>query len=111
MTGVMTRARTVSTTTAAPTQDPSLWLRQSVEQFFSHCNWDNHPPDLQAWQQSAGLGNPEPLSLLLTVQQFLSAVNWEGTQIAAPLPVAPNVNAPADQDTDALTLDDFSGLF
>lgn len=111
MTGVMTRAKTIPTTTAAPTQDPNLWLRQSVEQFFRRCNWDNHPPDLQALQQSAGLGNPEPLSLLLTVQQFLSAVNWEGTKIAAPLPVTSNINAPFNLDTDVLTLDTFSDLF
>lgn len=88
------------------------WMQQSVQQFFSGFNWEDHPPEIQNLRATAGQRGDEPLSLILTVSQFFGAVNWEGGAIAA-LPSHSIEQAASASPTgiDAFTLDDFSDLF
>ena len=86
------------------------WLEQSVQQFFSTFNWEDHPPEVQEIKlTSLSLGEVDaPLSLSLTVGQFFSSINWDDTTIAA-APTLPSSSMPPTRDD--LTLDDFSSLF
>ena len=86
------------------------WQRQTVQQFFGSCNWDDHSLKLQALKLTATQpqGSDQPLSLTLKVQDFFAAVNWDGTAIAAfskPEKVA------IEDSADDLTLDGFADLF
>ncbi|MBW4473000.1 MAG: hypothetical protein KME45_21870 [Stenomitos rutilans HA7619-LM2] len=83
------------------------WQRESVKTFFTGINWEDHAPAIQEIKQSLAEGGNAPLSLKTSVCQFFAAVNWEGTAIAAPIPIQ---TAPTST-TNNLTLDDFSGLF
>jgi len=84
------------------------WLTQSVQQFFQGINWENHPPEIQHLRLAAAQPN-QTLSLLLPVNQFFSAFNWDGT-VNRSMPVA-NIQAEANAKADDFTLDDFSSLF
>lgn len=85
------------------------WKRQTVQQFFSAFNWEDHPPEVQALKRTSALGEGQPCSLKLSVSQFFSAYNWEDSTIAAmPVAAEPETAAPA---IDAFTLEDFSDLF
>lgn len=81
------------------------WLQSSVREFFSQFNWDDRPLNLQA----AALDpvSPQPLSLDMSVSYYFSAIDWEGSAIAAPIPISEPPPAPSND----LTLDDFSSLF
>lgn len=89
------------------------WKRQSVQQFFTAFNWDNHPPEVQELKISAAQqGVYQPLSLALKVKDFFTAFNWDDSAIAA-APKSPETlpnsgNGKADDD---FTLDNFSDLF
>lgn len=88
---------------------PSVWMRQTVQQFFGEFNWENNPPEVQKLLQFT-LSSDQPLSLTLKVGQFFAAIQWEGNSIAAmpqPESSAPSTSSPID----AFTLDDFSDLF
>jgi hypothetical protein len=106
------------TTTALPQKNCSKaiatkdsWLTTSVQTFFSGFNWENAPPEIQEIQQTASVqATSGPLSLSLSVGQFFAAINWHGSEIAAPVAVEqPSIPQPAANDD--LTLDDFSSLF
>lgn len=94
------------------------WLQQSVQQFFSRFNWENHPPEVQKLQLLSELDGDCTASLTLTVNQFFSIIHWEGEAFTAQgeMPHTDTAqslenslfSAPA---TDSLTLDDFSDLF
>lgn len=99
-----------------------VWLRSTVEEFFSSVNWDDRPVEVvepKALVEDASdpetLAQPvsshHPLSLSMSVNDFFDQFPWEGQPIiAAPLPV--NEASPeADDDANDITLDDFSGLF
>jgi hypothetical protein len=87
----------------------SDWLHRSVRDFFSHLNWDDRPPEIQVTVHSTETDlAAEPLGLSTSVSKFFSAYNWDGSDIAAPVPTAPT--PPISQDSE-FTLDDFSGLF
>lgn len=85
------------------------WMQQSVQQFFSGFNWDNQPPQVQKGQLFDGLDENVVPSLQLTVNQFLSAIPWEGSPLS-------NLASSRLEDLPAppaasFTLDDFSELF
>lgn len=86
------------------------WLKQTVEQFFSHVNWEDQPPEIQILRHTAAPGQAQSLSLLLTVNQFLSAINWEGGAVAQPIKPAVEPSG-STQQPNAFTLEDFSDLF
>jgi hypothetical protein len=88
----------------------SSWMQQSVRQFFSAFNWEDHSPEVQELKLNAFRGSDQPLSLLLTVSQFFSAINWDGDPIASTVSSTED-HPELDTRTDALTLDDFSNLF
>jgi hypothetical protein len=82
-----------------------------VQTFFSEFNWEDTPPDIQAIKQAFSVeGNSGPLSFALSVSQFFAAINWDGSEIAAPIPVEPSSLAQYAVNND-LTLDQFSSLF
>jgi hypothetical protein len=85
---------------------PQSWLQLSVQKFFSTVNWDDNPPEMQEIKFTSQVSSG-PLSLTLSVSQFLAAFHWDGTTIAA-APAQPSVPAPPARD---LTLEDFSNLF
>ncbi len=85
--------------------DPEDWLQSSVREFFSQFNWDDRPLALQ--DLSSDPVSPQPLSLDMSVSYYFSAIDWEGSAIAAPIPVSDLPPAPSSN----LTLDDFSSLF
>lgn len=81
------------------------WLQFSVREFFSQFNWDDRPLNLQ--DSALDPVSPQPLSLDMSVSYYFSAIDWEGSAIAAPIPVPELPAAPSND----LTLDDFSSLF
>ncbi|MGB3493371.1 MAG: hypothetical protein WBA57_11620 [Elainellaceae cyanobacterium] len=96
-----------------------LWLRSSVEKFFSTINWDDRPlevkseasaPELEQSDQAVIPNGVAQLSMALSVKQFFDLFPWEGQPvIAAPLAVETTIT---DEVTgDDITLDDFSDLF
>ncbi|HEY9621862.1 MAG TPA: hypothetical protein V6C78_16010 [Crinalium sp.] len=102
---------TLPHTNGSKAHDPAeSWLKQTAREFFSAINWDDHPPEVQELKISASQGNPEALSLLLSVSQFFKAVNWEDAAIAAPTTPAPVESNGADWGQ-KFTLEDFADLF
>jgi len=90
---------------------PSSWKRQSVQQFFTAFNWDDHPPEVQELKITAAQqGGYHPLSLALKVKDFFGAFNWDDSAIAA-TPKPPEVLPSNSNADDAFTLDNFSDLF
>lgn len=81
------------------------WLQSSVREFFSQLNWDDRPLNLQ--DIAVDPVSPQPLSLDMSVSYYFSAIDWEGSAIAAPIAIPDLPSAPARD----LTLDDFSSLF
>jgi hypothetical protein len=101
-----------------PHMEKSAWLQQTVQQFFSGFNWEDHPPEVQELRAASQADDAEPLSLTLTVSQFFGTINWEGNHaIATPthseLTFIENLSAIAvpNSNDDDFTLDDFSDLF
>lgn len=93
----------------AAVAESQKWLQSSVRNFFTNFNWENHPPEVQELKVSALQGSDVPLSLTLSVSQFLGAIAWDGASVAAPAqPEAPASESPSAKD---FTLDDFSSLF
>ncbi len=85
--------------------DTEDWLQASVREFFSQFNWDDRPLVLQ--DLSSDPVSPQPLSLDMSVSYYFSAIDWEGSAIAAPIAIPDLLPAPSND----LTLDDFSNLF
>ncbi|MEB3213117.1 MAG: hypothetical protein VKL39_17330 [Leptolyngbyaceae bacterium] len=98
-----------------------LWLRSTVQEFFSSVNWENRPlqvvdsQDLfsnHAEPDAAPGGTAKPLLKLdmkLSVNQFFDIFPWEGQPaIAEPISLT---DLPLGDDTvdDEVTLDDFFG--
>lgn len=81
------------------------WLQFSVRECFSQFNWDDRPFSLKTL--GADPLSPQPLSLDMSLSYYFSAIDWEGSTIAAPLPIPDLPPAPSND----LTLDDFSSLF
>lgn len=100
----------VMPTLPSPTQT-GPWLQLSVRDFFTHVNWTDQPPEVQAIQISALQGDQPGASLQLTVSQFFSAIPWDGRAVAAPLAAQTVGNAPKAQEAPGFTVDDFAGLF
>jgi hypothetical protein len=92
-----------------PAAEPPSWLQSSVREFFSACNWEDQPPEVQELKLTALQGSTEPLSLTLSVRQFFGAIAWDGNAVAAPPPAESPSSASAP--VDEFTLDDFSSLF
>jgi hypothetical protein len=99
-----------------PAQD---WLSLPVQNFFKTCNWNNQSKVVQEVQQASFSSEPVELTLALSVNQFIEAVNWEGVTLA---PQSSEVvdNAAAIEDLEAafaktsdeqFTLSNFSDLF
>jgi hypothetical protein len=88
---------------------PKTWMTDSVQDFFTAFNWEDHSPEVQELKRSGleAIDN-KPFWLTLSVSQFLSTIDWDGSTIAA----TPNLEAPPQATgADSLTLDDFSDLF
>lgn len=88
---------------------PQSWLKQSVQQFFTAINWEDHAPEIQNLRLATVRGESQPLSLQLTVSQFFSAISWEGDTVA--MPPKPVIEPVSEAESNAFTLDDFSDLF
>lgn len=101
-----------------------VWLRSTVEEFFSSVNWEDRPIEVvepkQDLEESSGskagqaLRNISELglSLTMTVDDFFNAFPWEGKPIIAePIPVQETSSGEPEDDANDITLDDFSGLF
>ena len=87
------------------------WKQQSVQQFFTAFNWDDHPPEMQELKLIAAQQGVSPaMSLALKVRDFFSAFNWDDSAIAA-TPKPPEAIPGSGNADDAFTLDDFSDLF
>lgn len=88
------------------------WLQMPVHKFFMGVNWEDQPPEVQEIKltslEAAVQGNSASLSLTLSVNQFFSAIPWDGIPMGSP---AESVTPEATSDDGGLTLDDFSGLF
>ena len=103
MTAVLTH------TNGSSAHAPKTWMTHSVQDFFTAFNWEDQPPEVQELRRS-GLESIDnkPIWLTLTVSQFMSTIDWDGSTIAA----TPNLEAPPQAPgIDSLTLDDFSDLF
>ena len=89
----------------------SHWWQASVQDFFSSINWEMHPVEVQEFKQAQLQGSTKPLSLTLSVAQFFSCMAWDGQPVVAPdFADSQNLEIPREE-TDDLTLDDFSDLF
>jgi hypothetical protein len=90
------------------------WLQLSVQQFFEQCNWNGVPLDAPKPSDDGVRSRPSAggtLDLTLSVGQFFNAFSWDGSPaIAAPV-VLDEQPAEATDQSDDLTLDDFTGLF
>jgi len=89
------------------TPTPKPWLQQTVHQFFTAFNWEGHSPEVQELKLTSLQGSDAPLSLTLTVSQFLSAIAWDGNAIAT----TPTPAASTPSSNENFTLEDFSDLF
>lgn len=85
------------------------WLKQTVQQFFTAINWEDHAPEIQNLRLATVRGESQSLSLQLTVNQFLSAIPWDGDTVA--VPPKPAIEPVSEAESNAFTLDDFSDLF
>ncbi|MBE9178899.1 hypothetical protein IQ268_10035 [Oculatella sp. LEGE 06141] len=103
----MSTMNLVQTNGSSALVNPPVWLRASVQEFFTTFNWDDSPPEVQELKLNA-MEEGTPLSMTLSVSQFFGAVAWDGAAIAAPpLSDSPTVLT----DAKDFTLDDFSDLF
>ncbi len=102
----------------------ALWLRSTVEEFFSSVNWDDRPIEVveskallenalaSTTHSDVAEGAHLSLSLAMSVNAFFDAFPWEGQpMIAAPIPVHNTALKEPEDDVNDITLDDFSGLF
>ena len=105
MTGLILAHANGTNGSASPSE--KTWLQQSVHQFFAAFNWEGHSPDVQELKLTALQGSDAPLSLTLTVSQFLGAIAWDGNAIAT----TPNLSTPTATANEDFTLEDFSDLF
>lgn len=96
-----------------------LWLRSSVEEFFSTINWDDRPievqpeitaPDTELSEQAVVSNSPALLSMTLSVGTFFELFPWDGQRVIA-APVAVEAPITDEISADEITLDDFSDLF
>lgn len=90
----------------------SLWLEQSVQQFFSHCNWLGKPlssePKAPVLDPSE---SPNWGDLTLSVGEFFRYFSWEKTPTIGVLPSPtpqPTFSSPENRD---VTLDDLLNIF
>jgi hypothetical protein len=91
---------------------PSDWLQWTVKEFFTHVNWSDQPPEIQAIQITTLEGGTPELSLQLTVSQFFSSIPWDGKVAAAPVAaeVLVSDDAPPSGKSD-MSVDDFADFF
>lgn len=87
------------------------WLQTSVQDFFSSINWEMAPVEVQQFKRESLQASPELTSLTLSVARFFSCIPWEGQPVIAPS-FAESENLEIEQEeSEDLTLDDFSSLF
>lgn len=103
----------IHTNGSKPHAAPQPWLQLPTRKFFSEFNWDDNPPEVQEIKLTAAAGSTEPLSLALSVSQFMGAVNWDGiaTTSTPDTPIEPLLGEMDDSSLSAFTLEDFSDLF
>lgn len=99
------------------------WLKTAVQTFFATCNWDNRSTEALEARLTVLMQESVPLTLDLTVSQFIAAVNWDGIVLMSQVPAIPEASSAAgiDEELDLLglgsspqetfTLTDFSDLF
>jgi hypothetical protein len=99
---------------------PQDWLSLPVQNFFKTCNWENQSKAVQEVKQASFSQEPVELTLALSVNQFISAVNWEGVALVPQASSKAVDNAAAIEDLEAafakpndeqFTLSNFSDLF
>lgn len=85
----------------------SDWLQQSVQEFFSNCNWQGQPLAFQDAQQDG-----QPLPLTVPVAEFFRALPWEGKPAVGSMP-KPSVSVPVRTPSEPAetTLADLVDLF
>ena len=85
------------------------WQALSVKDFFSSVNWENivaPPPPLPTMTSGERNLNPN-----MTVNEFFSAIPWEGELAIAPPPALDLFGVEEEPIADEVTLDDFFGAF
>lgn len=85
----------------------SSWTSLSVQDFFEKINWENIAIQMPLPTVTAKERTVTPN---MTVSAFFSVIPWEGEMLIAP-PVMVDAPPSGNDEADALTLDDFSGLF
>lgn len=83
------------------------WTSLSVQDFFGKINWENIVIQMPLPTVTAKERTVTPN---MTVSTFFSVIPWEGEMVIAP-PVSLESPSDGNDESDALTLDDFSGLF
>jgi hypothetical protein len=105
--------------------DRPFWEQISVQQFLGSVNWDNVAQKPSSRSNSfldfegsefEGLDfqRPDPnapLSLSLTIGQFMTAVNWDGVAMMAVSAPVSSVNSAKPDRESTFTLNDFSDMF
>jgi len=83
------------------------WKSLSVQDFFEKINWENITIQIPLPTVTEKERTVTPN---MTVHAFFSVIPWEGEMTIAP-PVVMESASDSNDESDALTLDDFSGLF
>jgi hypothetical protein len=87
----------------------TAWRTATVHAFFAQVPWEG-APHVDFAPSDASTPAVTPM-LQQTVGDFFQRFQWDGTPaIAAPV-VPLSIQSPAPEVSEALTLDDFSGLF
>lgn len=87
--------------------DRIFWLEQSVDVFFSSCNWLGRPLELETH-----LPVRSTFSLTATVSDFFRSISWEGIPEVGAMPVSQSVPVtPPSAPNSDVTLDDLFDLF
>ena len=89
------------------------WLTWTVKEFFTHVNWADQPPEVQAIQITTLEGRAPEISLQLTVSQFFAAIPWDGKAVAAPVATEGLMTPPEAAVSPAIEInvDDFADFF
>ncbi len=103
-----------------------FWEQISVQQFLGSVNWDNvaQKPSSRSSSvldfdelsdfQGHDFQRPDPnapLSLSLTISQFMTAVNWDGVAMMEVSTPTSSVNKVKADRESTFTLNDFSDMF
>jgi hypothetical protein len=90
--------------------DGVYWLEQSVQDFFSNCNWLGNPV-----VESSNGKTPKEVSnlqdLTISVGEFFKLFPWDGTPIIGALPTPTPTPVFSEVDTQDVTLEDLLNIF